>query len=107
QRNLSSGHQQRAVRVDIAVFKPHAGVNALFEAEPHGLRTNASRIGDSRCVVGIQYGPIAGLLGFEQAALGLRVSFEGMVTIEVVGRDVETDTDAGTEAANCFELETR
>jgi hypothetical protein len=56
-------------------------------------------------VVGVEDSKAVAGLGFKEAALGGFVILHGVVAIEVIGSEVETDADGGAEVVDGFQLE--
>src|SRR6202040_875331 len=77
----------------------------------HGLRRTEKdwsrrfREGARYGIVGVEHGQVRGALVLEQSRLGGGVAFEGVVAIEMIRRDVERDSDVGSEGVDGFQLE--
>ena len=94
-----------AVEYQLIGAQAGAGRDLAPAAEPLGRGGGAPGIGYAHRVVGVQDGEIAGLLGFEETALGRGIILEGMVAVQVVLRDVEGDADVGAKLGDGLQLE--
>ena len=92
-------------RTILFVLNPDAGLFPTPAAEPVGF---AAFVRDDQLAVtassalSTAYEP---LLVFEQACFGISVSFECVVAIEMVRRDIQADTDIRAKLVDGFELE--
>ena len=58
-------------------------------------------------IVIVEHGEVARVLRFKEPGFGRGVGFEGVVTVQVIRRHVQTSTNGGAEVVNGFELKTR
>ena len=93
-------HQQLAEEHQLIAAQGRAGLDFLAAAEPLHDGGGARCVGDADGIVGIEHGEIAGVLGLEEPALGGGVVLEGVVTVQVILRDVEGERDVGAKIAD-------
>src|SRR5205809_5005814 len=77
-------------------------MNAKPDHLARGMRSHGTR----RRIVEVEYGVIAGLHEGDRSSLDFHVSFEGLVPVEVIGRDIEDHTDSKARPADGFQLKT-
>lgn len=78
--------------------------NALPEAEPKHFGL-CRRVRSGGGIVGVENGEVVGGLIFKDARFGGAISRERAMTIEVIGSEIEKETDVGSENIDEFELE--
>ena len=77
-----------------------------MNAKPDHLARSMRPHGRTRRIVEVEDGVIAGLHEGDRSSLDLHVSFEGLVPVEVIGRDIEDRTDSKVRPADGFQLKT-
>ena len=79
----------------------------MFCREPENRRMGTGRGFGGARVVGVQHRKVAGILRGKDALLGQCVVLKGAVPVEMIGRDVEDDSDPGVEFFRTLQLEAR
>ncbi len=85
-------------------IQPCAG-NLVGSAEPDGFRFCPHGERHRNGIVGIEHREIVRPLRLEQTGLGVRVVFEGVVTVQMILRHVKTGGDGRAECLDGFQLE--
>src|ERR1700733_306450 len=104
---------------DLAIADPRALLHFFLPAEPENLRSCPRGDCYAGWVIGIEHGEVTGLLILvalliftallilEDARLCIHIDFEGSMTVEVIGRNVQHHRNFRTESSNRFQLKAR
>src|SRR5580700_6214701 len=91
---------------DAAVVDKRALFHFSCPAEPEDLCAGTGCQLDAGQVIGVEHGTIFGSLVFEDARLCIGISGERAMPVEMVGRDIENQSNLRTKCLNGFELKT-
>ena len=90
---------------------PIANERSLFHlalaAEPENLGACSRSEFDTRCIVRVEHGKVVGCLVLENARLRIHVVSKRTMTVKMVGRYIQHNSNFGVKAADGFELKTR